>query len=298
MSDTTKGLALALTSYTIWGGFALFFSLLQHIPATEVLLHRIFWSFVFVGALIAANRRWHLLGKALRNKRLLVMLLGSSVLIAGNWLLYIWAVGQSRAVDASLGYFISPLVSVFLGVLFLKEKLTISQMIAVLLATLGVLYKLIAVGELPWIALTLASTFGLYSLIRKQTDIDAITGLLLETALLVPISVAYWLWLSGHGEAHFSGGTNILLLISAGVLTAIPLMTFAASAKHLSLTVLGLMTYIGPTLQLLSAVFILDERFEPSDLITFSLIWIGLLFLSGGALLKHRNSRELKNQKA
>lgn len=290
MSDSSRGLALAFLAFGIWGSFALFFSLLKHVPAPEVLTHRVLWSFMFVLALVAIKRQWHTLRAALHNRQLVLLLLVSSCLIAGNWLLYIWSVSVNRAVDASLGYFISPLVAVCLGVVFLKEKLLPYQKLAVLLATAGVLYKLISVGELPWIALTLASTFGFYGLVRKKTTVDTVTGLMLETALLVPFALLYTLWLGLEDNLHFTLDTTGALLVAAGIITALPLLAFSAAAKHLSLTLLGLMTYVAPTLQLLSAVLILNEPFNQSDIVTFAFIWLGLLVFSGGAIWRSRKT--------
>ncbi len=290
MTETSRGLLLALTAYTMWGGFALFFSLLKHIPATEVLLHRVVWSFLFVAIIITLTKQWSRAKAALTDKKVVLALFSSSLLIAANWGLYIWAVSVNRAVGASLGYFISPLVAVCLGVIFFKERLASYQKVAIALATLGVGYKILGVGEFPWIALTLAFTFGFYGLVRKQTPVDTVTGLMLETVLLLPIALSYWLWLSLSGAGHFSPTADGLLLILAGILTALPLLAFSAAAHRLSLTVLGLMTYLAPTLQLLSAVLILGEPFDSSDFITFSLIWMALLVFTGGALWRRRKT--------
>lgn len=290
MTESNRGLLLALFAYSLWGGFAVFFSLLKHIPATEVLLHRVFWSFLFVAVILTLTRHWARAKAALFNRKLVLALFCSSLLIAANWCLYIWAVSVNRAVDASLGYFISPLVAICLGVVFLKEPLAAYQKVAILLASLGVCYKIIGMGEFPWIALSLAASFGLYGLVRKQTKVDTVTGLMIETILLLPFAVMYWIYLSLNGEQHFAIDYNGLLLIFAGVLTALPLLAFSAAAHRLSLSVLGFMTYLAPSLQLLSAIFILNEPFDSGDFVTFSLIWMALLVFSGGAIWRHKKT--------
>jgi chloramphenicol-sensitive protein RarD len=288
MTEATRGLLLALFCFSTWGSFPIFFNLLTHIPPTEVLVHRVVWSFLFVALILLFSKQWRRVITALRNPKLVLALLSSSLLIAINWGVYIWAVGQNRAVDASLGYFINPIVAVGLGVIFLKESLAIYQKVAILIASAGVLYKILGVGEFPWVALTLAVSFGFYGLVRKQAQVDTFTGLALETLLLLPLSLLYWGWLSHSGEQHFAINSDGLLLICSGVLTAIPLMAFSAAARRLSLTALGFLTYLTPTLQLLSAVFVLGEPFDQGDFVTFSLIWLALIVFSGGAIHKRQ----------
>ena len=291
MNDSQRGLLLALAAYGIWGCFALFFHLVKHIPAVEVLGHRVLWSLIFVAIVLSVTRQWKKVRYAFNDRRLLLLLAGSSCMIAINWVLYIWAVGAGRAVEASLGYFINPLVAVALAVIFLKETLFGFQKIAIGLALAGVGYKLISVGELPWISLTLATTFAFYGLIRKQTQVDAVSGLFIETLILVPAALVYlsYLLLAGTGSSLSSYDWGLLML--SGIITALPLIAFSAAAKHLSLTVLGFMIYLAPSLQLLSAVLILGEPFNQDDWVTFALIWAGLIVFSGGAALKHQRSR-------
>lgn len=291
MNDSQRGLLLALAAYGIWGCFALFFHLVKHIPAVEVLGHRVLWSLIFVAIVLSVTRQWKKARYAFNDRRLLLLLAGSSCMIAINWVLYIWAVGAGRAVEASLGYFINPLVAVALAVIFLKETLFGFQKIAIGLALAGVGYKLISVGELPWISLTLATTFAFYGLIRKQTQVDAVSGLFIETLILVPAALVYlsYLLLADTGSSLSSYDWGLLML--SGIITALPLIAFSAAAKHLSLTVLGFMIYLAPSLQLLSAVLILGEPFNQDDWVTFALIWAGLIVFSGGAALKHQRSR-------
>lgn len=291
MNDSQRGLLLALAAYGIWGCFALFFHLVKHIPAVEVLGHRVLWSLIFVAIVLSVTRQWKKVRYAFNDRRLLLLLAGSSCMIAINWVLYIWAVGAGRAVEASLGYFINPLVAVALAVIFLKETLFGFQKIAIGLALAGVGYKLISVGELPWISLTLATSFAFYGLIRKQTQVDAVSGLFIETLILVPAALVYlsYLLLAGTGSSLSSYDWGLLML--SGIITALPLIAFSAAAKHLSLTVLGFMIYLAPSLQLLSAVLILGEPFNQDDWVTFALIWAGLIVFSGGAALKHQRRR-------
>jgi len=292
MQESTKGFLLALFSYCVWGSFALFFYLLRDIPATETLSHRIVWSAVFVIALISITGRWQAVRDALCDTAIVRNLFASSLLIAVNWVLYVWAVANERVIESSLGYFINPLVAVLLGMLVLKEDLSRTQLVAVILAAVGVVHELIGVGQLPWIALVLAVTFALYGLVRKKTPVDTVTGLLVETCLLLPFALAWVLWLTWQGQSNFAADQNGLLLVAAGIVTALPLLAFSAAAQRLSLKVLGFMTYLAPSLQLLSAIFILKEPFSHSQLITFSFIWAGLFVFSFGTL------KQLKKAKA
>ncbi|MFT5721188.1 MAG: chloramphenicol-sensitive protein RarD [Motiliproteus sp.] len=298
MTDVSRSLIQALGAYLIWGCFALFFHQLQHIPATEVLLHRLVWASVFVAVVLTLSRRWNTVYVALRKPRLVLQLFASSLLIATNWGVYIWSVSIGDAVGASLGYFISPLIGIALGVWVLKERLLPYQAFALSLAVIGVGYKIVGGHQVPWTALILATSFGLYGLIRKQTAVDTVTGLMIESLLLLPFALAYWLWLAWHGEQHFSLSSDGLLLVSAGILTALPLLAFAAAAKHLSLVVLGFMLYIAPSLQLLSGVFILGEPFGIDQQITFGFIFAGLIVITGGALLQQQRASRLASKPA
>lgn len=289
MTDYSRSILQAFIAYLMWGCFALFFHQLQHIPPTEVLLHRLVWACVFVAVVLTLSRRWHNVRTALRKPKLLLQLFASSLLIATNWMVYIWSVGIGDAVGASLGYFISPLVGIALGVWVLKERLHPYQIVALSLAVIGVSYKVFAAHQIPWAALTLAISFGLYGLIRKQTAVDTVTGLMLESLLLLPFALGYWLWLAWHGDQHFGLSTDGLLLMSAGILTALPLLAYASAARHLSLVILGFMFYLAPSLQLLTGVFILDEPFDLHQQITFSFIFAGLIVFTGGAIIRqHR----------
>lgn len=288
MTDFSRGILLALFAYLIWGCFALFFHQLKHIPATEVLLHRVVWASVFVALVLTLSRRWKHVYEAFRQPKLILNLFASALLIATNWVIYIASVAGGDAVGASLGYFISPLIGIALGVWVLRERILPYQAIAIGLAVAGVSYKIFGAHQIPWSALALGLSFGLYGLIRKKTAIDTVTGLMLESLLLLPFALGYWLWLGWNNEQHFSLSSDGLLLIAAGVLTALPLLAYAAAAHRLSLVILGFMLYLAPSLQLLTGVFILGEPFGADQQITFSFILAGLMVLTLGALLRQR----------
>lgn len=277
-----SGIASAALAYVLWGLFPLYFRQLAMVPAPEVLVHRVVWSLVFVLALLAARRQWAWLGAVLRQPRVLGAFAGSALLLSTNWLLYIWAVNNGHVVDSSLGYFITPLVNVLLGYTVLHERPRRGQWLALALAGLGVLWLTIEAGKLPWIALVLAASFGSYGLLRKIAVLGPLEGLALETLVLAPpafIAMALW-W--GPGSGSFPApdiGTN-LWLIGVGPVTAIPLLLFAAGARRISMTTLGLLQYLGPTIQLLLGVWLFHEPFAGMRLIGFGLIWAALLLYS------------------
>ena len=292
MTDFSRSMSQALFAYLIWGCFALFFHQLQHIPPIEVLLHRLVWASVFVAIVLTVSRRWNNVRDALSKPKLVFQLFISSILIATNWIVYIWSVGTGDAVGASLGYFISPLIGIALGVWVLKERILPYQAIALSLAVTGVSYKILGANQIPWASLALGFSFGLYGLIRKQTAVDTVTGLMLESLLLLPFALGYWLWITVNGEQNFSVSMDGILLVSAGILTALPLLAYAAAARHLSLVILGFMLYLAPSLQLLTGVFILEEPFDIHQQITFSFIFAGLIALTGGAIFRqHRETQ-------
>ena len=276
------GIVYAASAYVLWGLFPLYFSHLAAVPATEVLVHRIVWSLLFVLALLALQRHWGWLGAALRQPRVLGAFAVSALLLSCNWLTYIWAIANGDVIDASLGYFITPLVNVLLGYSVLHERPRRLQWAALALATLGVIWLTALTGQLPWIALVLAGSFGAYGLLRKIAPLGALEGLTLETLLLAaPALVALALWW-GRGPASFPApelSTN-LLLIGVGPLTAVPLLLFAAGARRISMTTLGLLQYIGPSIQFALGVWLFDEPFGGQRLIGFGLIWAALLVYS------------------
>lgn len=291
MTPSAKGALIAVTTFVIWGFFPIYWKRLDHVAPLQILAHRIVWSLVFAGVLFAAGRhRWEQIRDALRPSTLGV-LATSAALVAANWLTYIYAVNTERIVEASLGYFINPLVDVLLGVAFLKERLTIGQIAAVLLAGAGLAYLTWDYGRLPWIAVTLAVTLGTYGLLRKTVAVGAVTGLLVETALLTPLAAAYLGLLAWQGRGAFGGvdrGTD-LLLVGAGVITATTLVMFVRGARLLAYSTLGILQYIIPTLVLLVGLFVYHEPFTGPQRIAFGLVWCATLLYCGSLVIRrHR----------
>jgi chloramphenicol-sensitive protein RarD len=291
-----RGVLYALGAYLMWGVFPIYFKAVQGVPPTEVLAHRVLWSLVFVALLLAVmrNGRWLL---KLREAGVRRTFIASALLVSINWVIYIWAVQAERVVDASLGYFINPLVNVLIGALFLHERLRPTQWAAVLLAAAGVAWLTWQAGAPPWIGLALALTFATYGLLRKTAPLGALEGLAIETALLTPLALAWLLWLGWTGSSVFvagvegSGGASpwqSLLLVLAGPITAIPLLLFAAGARRIPFTTLGLLQYVGPTLQFLIGVLVFGEPFPRARAVGFVLIWLGLVFYAADSLWRSR----------
>lgn len=283
----------AALSFSIWGMFPLYFKALQAITPLEILVHRMLWSLVFVAVLLALRRQWAWLGNVLRQPRVLAGFSLSSLLLAGNWLLYIWSVNNGRVVDASLGYFINPLVSILLGFLLLHERLRPVQWIAVALAAAGVAWLTWQAGHLPWIGLSLAISFGGYGLLRKTALLGPLEGLSLETLLLFPFALGYliYLTLTGHNTFLAAPEASQWLLVAAGPITAIPLLLFAAGARRIPLSLLGLLQYLSPTLQLLLGVWLYHEPFGLVRTTGFGVIWAGLALYSAEGLWRNWSVR-------
>lgn len=288
------GLVYGLSAYTIWGLFPWYFHFLSHVNPWQVLTQRIIWSFLLVSVIALFIRHWSLIKTAITQRNILLGLLLSSLLIAANWLIFIWAVGQGRVLESSLGYFITPLVSVVLARVFLKESLDIYRLSACILAVIGVLWLVIQLGVLPWVSLSLALSFGFYGLVRKKVPVDSLTGLWVETGILLPFALTWWLWLEWQGQSQLFAENlqTTFLLIFSGALTAAPLLLFASAANRLSLTAVGFMMYINPTMQFLTAVYLLKEPFNHQQLIAFIFIWIALVVFSIGAV----RQQNAKNQ--
>jgi len=281
-----SGILYALLAYIMWGLLPLYIKSLPGIAPVEILLHRMVWSLVFVGVILLVRQQWKWLGGVMRNPRLLLTFCASASLLCGNWFLYIWAVSTNRVVDASLGYFINPLFSVLLGVFFLHERLRPVQWLSIGIAAAGVAWLTIAAGQLPWIALALAATFGGYGLLRKVAVLGALEGLALETLVLFPLALAALGWLFATGQAgfpHAATGTQILLLM-AGPVTAVPLLCFAAGARRIPLSLLGLLQYTGPTLQLLLGIWLWHEPFPAQKQFGYALIWLSLALYAAEGL--------------
>ncbi|MDR7378701.1 chloramphenicol-sensitive protein RarD [Rhodoferax ferrireducens] len=276
------GVLYAVLAYTAWGLFPLYFHQLAGIPALEVVLHRTLWSLVFLLVVLAVLRRWAWMPALLRQPRVLGAFALSALLLSANWVVYVWAVQHQHVVDASLGYFILPLVNVALGFVFLHERPRPGQWLAVAVAAAGVLWLTVQTGRLPWIALVLALTFGFYGLLRKVASLGALEGLALETMLLAPVTIGvlgYWAW-QGQGVLLHGDAASIGWLLLAGPLTAIPLLLFAAGARRIPLATMGILQYISPTLQFALGVWIFNEPFQASRLLGFALIWAALLVYS------------------
>ena len=273
--DSAAGAAYAVAAYGAWGLNPVYFKAVSDIPALEVLAHRVVWSLLLVVFMVLVARRGGLLLQALRDRRTLGLMALSTLVLSVNWLIYIWAINVERVLETSVGYYINPLLSVLLGVLVLGERLTRLQVVAVVLAALGVLNLALGVAGLPWVALSLAATFALYGLIRKTARIGALDGMLVETAIMLPLALAYIAFLAGGGASHFAtlDRTTDLLLALSGPVTMLPLIWFASAARRLTLSMVGFFQYIAPTGHFLLAVFAFGEPFTRSHLVTFLLIW-------------------------
>jgi chloramphenicol-sensitive protein RarD len=279
--EASKGALFGIGAYSMWGCFPLFFALFEGVPAYEVLIHRIIWSSVFLALVITLLRRWPLIHKALTHPKKLGRVLACAVFIAINWGLYIYAVETHRVLQASLGYFLTPLINVALGMMVLGERMVRLQAVAVALAGVGILIQLLLVGSVPWISLVLAISFGTYGLFRKQVELDGLSGLFVETLLLLPLGFLALAWLNFLGVSHFIlDGRATLLLIASGVVTALPLLAFAGAARRLRLATLGFLMYINPTLQFLLALWVFDESLSGVQLASFIMIWTALALYS------------------
>ncbi len=292
MDQTAKsGALLALAAYGFWGMTPIYFKLLETVPAPELVAHRVIWSFLFTLFLIVVLRRRRALAVALRSRKTRLTLLLSTVLIAINWGLFIWAVNSKHMLSASLGYYINPLVNIFLGMLFLGERLDRARSIAAALCAAAVVFELIRFGSLPWVALALASSFGLYGLVRKKLAVDSFTGMALETGLLLPLAAGYLLF-SQSPTTDLTANPAWLnaLLLAAGPITMFPLLCFTAAANRISLTAMGFFQYVGPSGMFLLAVFVYGETLSSGKLMTFGLIWTALALLAFDSLKKMRQS--------
>ena len=268
-----------MSAFLIWGFTPFYFRALADLGAVEIISHRVVWCVVFMLCVLTIGRQWPAVYAALTDRRVFLTLFASATLVSINWGMYVFSVVTNQLVASSLGYFLSPLVSVFLGFVFLRERPSPTQWIAVALATGAVASQFVAYGSLPWIALIIAFTFGLYGLIRKTVRAGSAVGLFVECLLLSPFSLAFLLWLQWHGTGSFGtrGLDFDLLIVAAGVITGVPLLLFAASARRIRLTTIGLIQYFTPSTYLVLAVWFFGERFGVSELVTFGLLWAGLI---------------------
>jgi chloramphenicol-sensitive protein RarD len=285
-----SGLAYGLIAYGLWGLVPIYFKALGNVRPIEVLANRIVWSAIFLALLLTGLRRWPEMMRCLRSRTLALLLLASSVLLSVNWFVYIYGVATDRIMQTSLGYYMTPLVSVLLGMAFYGERLRLGQWAALALGVLGVLYLAIDGGEWPWIALCLALSFGLYGLLRKKVAVDTLTGLSLETAALLPAAVVALAWWGRDGTlalGHVNRTTDVLLA-SSGAVTAVPLLCFGLAARRLRLSTLAFLQYISPSLQFLQAALFFDEPFTPVRQVSFGLIWVALAVYSFDSLRAYR----------
>ena len=272
------GVIAGLSAYLLWGFIPLFFKLVAHVPPIVVLSHRILWSALFVAAILTLTGQWPDVLAAVRRRATLLALAASTAMIAVNWFVFLWAVTNNQVVQAGLGYFINPLVSVLLGMVFLRERLRPAQAAALLLAAAGVMVQVVARGSFPWVALSLAWSFGVYALLRKTAPVGPLVGLFVETALLIPFAAWFAIGFTFEGAGGSDPVTpgTYALLAASGVITAVPLILFATAARRLTMATLGFMQFLSPSCQLLLAVFAFREPFTKWHLLSFGLIWLAL----------------------
>jgi chloramphenicol-sensitive protein RarD len=291
-ATSARGLVAAVASSVIWGGFPLYLKPLHEVGSLQIIAHRIGWACVFVLAWLLMSGDLGKLRKPLTDSAILGRLTVSALLISVNWLGYVWGVGHGHVIEASLGYFISPLANVLLGVVVLRERLNLAQWAAVGIAAVAVVYVSVATGSIPWIALTLATSFSLYGLIRKVAHVEALPGLAVETLVLMPLASGYLLWCEASGSGalgHSSPGVDALL-VGCGPITAVPLFLFAYGARRIAYSTVGVLLYIAPSLQLLCGVFFYHEPFAGARALGFALIWLALLIYAGDGLWRARRA--------
>jgi chloramphenicol-sensitive protein RarD len=274
-----KGILNGIAAYALWGFFPIYWKLLHQVPALQVIGHRISWSFILLVLFIVLTKQWQSFRSAALTTKTIGIYSIAGILLTINWLVYVWGVNSGFIVETSLGYFINPLLSVLLGVIFLRERLRTAQWVPVIIAAIGVIYLTAVYGRLPWIALSLAFSFGFYGFVKKLAPLGSLYGLTLETGIVFPIALIYLVFvgMSGIGAFLQQSVLTDLLLIGAGVVTTIPLLMFASAAKQIPLTVIGLLQYIAPTIQFLIGVFIYDEPFDQSHFIGFGIVWVALV---------------------
>lgn len=289
-----KGILPAASAYVLWGFLPVYFKLIHDVPALQTTAHRVVWSFLLLVGIMTVRREFRTFWGSL-NRRTVLIYLGAAALLAANWLIYVFAVTSGHVIETSLGYFINPLVNVLLGMVFLRERLRLTQWLPVGLAALGVTYLTFSVGSPPWIALALAFTFGFYGLVKKVAPLGSLHSLLLETLLLLAPAAAYLIFeeVSGVGVFGHDGLALTVLLLLLGGVTAIPLLLFASGARQVPLSTLGLLQYIAPTLQFLTGIFLYNEPFTTDRLIGFGIIWFALMVFSAEGLLARRRAQVL-----
>ncbi|WP_338454664.1 EamA family transporter RarD [uncultured Alteromonas sp.] len=292
-SAAQVGIMCAIAAYTMWGIAPIYFKQLTVLPAAEILMHRVIWSVLVLVGLIAGLKQWAKVAAALRNKKVMQVLFVAGILLGANWLLFIWAVNNDHILDASLGYYINPLINVFLGRLFLGERLRTFQRVAVVLAIVGVAILIFSYGRVPWIALILAGSFSIYGILRKQVAVDSLPGLFIETLMLSPLAIGYWLLFGSEYSNLFNNDASLnMLILAAGVVTTAPLLCFTAAARRIMYSTLGFLQYIGPTLMFVLAVYLYDEPLDEARLITFGFVWLALAVFSVDSLIAYKKQRK------
>jgi chloramphenicol-sensitive protein RarD len=290
-----NGVINAISAYVLWGLAPIYFKLIATVSSDEIMVHRIIWSSLLLFLIVVISKRYRVLINILKQPKLLAKLALTASFLLVNWFLFIWAINNDHLLDASLGYFINPLFSVALGVIFLGERLRKMQKFAVILALCGVLIQLVALGSLPVVSLALAGSFGIYGLLRKKLHIDSFVGLLIESSMMLPLAIMYWLLFIDSSTANMLENNLDLnmLLIAAGVVTTAPLLCFTAAAKRLTLSTLGFFQYIGPSIMFVLATFYYQETLEPAKLFTFAAIWLALVIYSVDSLKSRKEKRKL-----
>ncbi len=291
--DSLKGFLLALSAYVLWGFLPIYMKAMAHIPPTEVIAHRAVWSLPVAGAVLWIMGRTADLTAVLRNPRMVGMAAMTAGLISVNWGIYVWAIGAGHTLDTALGYYINPLFSVFLGAVLLGERLTPAQMGAIALAVLAVAVLTVEAGRLPFVALGLMLTWGIYAYLKKSLPIGPNQGFFLEVLLMTPVALGYAVWLQATGQSHFLAGStsDTLLLLGCGIVTAVPLMIYANGAKLLRLSTIGIMQYTAPTIIFLTAVFLFGEPFGKARMIAFPMIWLALAVYTWAMFRRARRVR-------
>jgi chloramphenicol-sensitive protein RarD len=286
------GVIFALAAYSMWGIAPMYFKLLTSVPALEIVMHRIVWSVLVLCLLLLVRKKFSQVLKAIRDPKIITTLSISGILLAVNWLVFIWAVNNDRMLDASLGYFINPLFNVLLARFFLQERLTRLQLLAVFVALAGVAFLVFSYGELPWIALVLATSFSIYGLLRKKVTVDSMPGLFIESSIMLPFALLYWLIMDTSSGNMFANSMDLnIILLLAGAVTTAPLLCFTAAARRIRYTTLGFFQYVGPSLMFLLAVLHYQEPLDTTRVITFVCVWSGLLIYVYDSVRVYRKTR-------
>ncbi len=294
-NNERNGVINAVSAYLLWGLAPIYFKLISTISSDEIMVHRVIWSSLLLLIVVVLSKKWQILIQTVKQPKVLAKLTLSASFLLVNWFLFIWAINNNHLLDASLGYFINPLFSVALGVLFLGERLRKMQKFAVALALIGVFIQLVALGSLPVISLALAGTFGIYGLLRKKMRLDSFVGLLIESSMMLPLALIYWLLFVDSSTANMleNGMSLNMLLMAAGIVTTAPLLCFTAAAKRLTLSTLGFFQYIGPSIMFILATFYYQEALQTEKLFTFAAIWLALIIYSFDSLQARREKRKL-----